>query len=224
MIRIIKKSIFFLHLFLISNIFADSNTINIFFPLNDDPILDDISAQSFDEDTSSSFDVTATDLNDDSFTFDCVSANDIFCQVTQSTITLTASGNFNGSQTINVSVSDGNGGQDNQDVVVTVNPINDSPIVDSPQSEATDEDTPVNILLLATDVDQDNLIFTIASNPGNGMANINGNEALYIPNDNYNGLDSFTYSVTDGEFSLNGTVNITINPVNDSPSIINDCH
>ena len=124
MIRIIKKSIFFLHLFLISNIFADSNTINIFFPLNDDPILDDISAQSFDEDTSSSFNVTATDLNDDSFTFDCVSANDIFCQVTQSTITLTASGNFNGSQTINVSVSDGNGGQDNQDVVVTVNPIN----------------------------------------------------------------------------------------------------
>ena len=46
----------------------------------------------------------------------------------------------------------------------------------------------------------------------------------YTPDTNYNGTDSFTYTVTDtnsGE-SATQTVNITVNPVNDTPAAVND--
>ena len=41
---------------------------------------------------------------------------------------------------------------------------------------------------------------------------------LYIPVDNYNGTDSFTYKANDGSLDSNvATVTITVNPVNDAP-------
>ncbi|MEI9917763.1 MAG: MBG domain-containing protein [Bacteroidota bacterium] len=48
-------------------------------------------------------------------------------------------------------------------------------------------------------------------------------ELYYLPNANYNGSDSFTWNVFDGTFmgTSNATVSITINPVNDPPSLSN---
>ncbi|SVC78956.1 uncharacterized protein METZ01_LOCUS331810, partial [marine metagenome] len=45
---------------------------------------------------------------------------------------------------------------------------------------------------------------------------------IYIPDANYNGTDSFSFSVSDGEFSSDGIVSLTINPVNDAPTAIGE--
>ncbi|MBN4006631.1 tandem-95 repeat protein [Nostoc sp. LPT] len=102
---------------------------------------------------------------------------------------------------------------------------------------STKEDTAVNILaspILSkyTDFDGDTLSITSFTNPAKGTLTFNNNGTLsntsddyfiYTPNTNYNGTDSFTYTVNDGNGgAINGTFNLTINSVNDAPIAVND--
>ncbi|SPC33785.1 LamG-like jellyroll fold domain-containing protein [Candidatus Nitrosocaldus cavascurensis] len=99
-----------------------------------------------------------------------------------------------------------------------------TPPMANPTSVTTDEDTPIQITLTATDIDNDRLTFSIVTNPTNGslssMTRIDNSSVniTYTPNANYNGLDVFTFKVNDGISDSNiATVTITINPVNDAP-------
>ena len=74
----------------------------------------------------------------------------------------------------------------------------------------------------ATDIDGDDLVFTLESNALNGLVTIEGSIATYTPNSNYNGNDTFTFNVSDGEFSSSASIDVSINPVNDAPSLILD--
>ncbi len=66
--------------------------------------------------------------------------------------------------------------------------------------------------------DGDALSVTGVSDPPNGMATINGDGTIaYTPDENYNGSDSFTYTVSDGSFTDEGMVSITVTPMNDAP-------
>ena len=52
------------------------------------------------------------------------------------------------------------------------------------------------------------------------MVSLDGDKVTYTPNENYNGEDTFTYKVNDGsEDSNTSTVTITVNPVNDAPTV-----
>ncbi|TYP96705.1 hypothetical protein C7447_1061, partial [Tenacibaculum adriaticum] len=61
--------------------------------------------------------------------------------------------------------------------------------------------------------------FSIATAPTNGtVTEITDGIFEYIPNTDFNGLDSFTYTITDVDGdSATATVNVTINDVNDAP-------
>ena len=76
-----KKNNFFLFLYLISCIYAESDTINSSIPLNNPPDLDFITDKFFDEDSNTSFTVSATDLDNDLLEFSCNSLDDILCDV-----------------------------------------------------------------------------------------------------------------------------------------------
>ncbi|WP_286291705.1 cadherin domain-containing protein [Vibrio apostichopi] len=95
---------------------------------------------------------------------------------------------------------------------------NNSPIGDT-VSFTTDEDTPVNGTLSASDEDGDTLSFVKATDPSNGTVVVDGNgDWTYTPNENYNGDDSFTVEVSDGQGGTDTiTVNIGVTPINDSP-------
>ncbi len=86
----------------------------------------------------------------------------------------------------------------------------------------TNEDTPVNVNVLQNDIDTDidPSSLVIVSAPTKGTISYLGNGIVrYTPNHNYNGGDSFNYTVRDltNLISNIGKVTITINPVPDTP-------
>ncbi|GAB5518048.1 MAG: hypothetical protein RhofKO_02990 [Rhodothermales bacterium] len=87
-------------------------------------------------------------------------------------------------------------------------------------SAETDEDTDVTVAVLSNDSDEEDntLSITDISDPANGSVTLDGMSIMYSPDENYNGADSFTYTVTDGISESTATVNITINAINDEPT------
>ncbi|MGI9360094.1 MAG: Ig-like domain-containing protein, partial [Parasphingorhabdus sp.] len=135
--------------------------------------------------------------------------------------TFTPVANYNGLvPTVTYTISDGEGGSDTADLVITVDPVTDLRAADD--SNTTDEDTPVTGTVVTNDstTSGGDLTYAKTSDPTNGTVVVNSDGTYtYTPNANYNGPDSFTYTVTDpdsGE-SLTQSVTITVNPINDAP-------
>ena len=142
------------------------------------------------------------------------------------TITYTPEANFHGAASFTYMVCDnGNtsGAPDaqcsNATVNVTVNSINDEPVAVN-DSATTDEDTPVNVDVVANDTDADGDTRTLQSvgTAAHGSVSIIGGQAHYSPEPDFNGSDSFSYVISDAHGgTATGTVNITVNSVNDDP-------
>ncbi|BCN92322.1 hypothetical protein THMIRHAM_01070 [Thiomicrorhabdus immobilis] len=81
--------------------------------------------------------------------------------------------------------------------------------------------TIIHVLDNDQDPDSDDLSIVATTNPANGSIIVNGDGTItYIPNPNYNGPDSFTYTISDGEGGIDtATVNVNVTPVNDAPTI-----
>ena len=90
-------------------------------------------------------------------------------------------------------------------------------------SFSTNEDLTYSDTLSATDVDGDTLSFSINTAPGNGNVSIDNTTTgsfSYTGNADYHGTDSFTYFASDATDTSNtATVSITINAVNDAPTL-----
>ena len=86
----------------------------------------------------------------------------------------------------------------------------------------TDEDTPKAITLLGSDGDiGQTLTYQLSQQPGHGTLSgfsASAGTVTYTPDLNWNGTDSFTYLVNDGQADSNvGTVTIVVAAVNDAP-------
>lgn len=73
----------------------------------------------------------------------------------------------------------------------------------------------------ASDKDADQLSYSIAGQPSHGTLTLSGANGNYVytPDANYNGPDSFTYGVTDGDARATAVVNINVVSVNDTPTV-----
>ncbi|HBH7917618.1 TPA: tandem-95 repeat protein, partial [Vibrio parahaemolyticus] len=135
-------------------------------------------------------------------------------------LVFTPAENFNGEATITYIVTDGDL-TDEANVTVTVTPVNDSPVaVDDTVS--TQEDTVVTIDVLPndSDVDGDKLSIQSASVPKEqGTVEVVDGKLVFTPTENFNGDAEITYTVTDGELTDEAKVTVTVNPVNDAPTI-----
>ena len=91
------------------------------------------------------------------------------------------------------------------------------------QLVSTNEDTAKAITLAGSDPDTDPLTYQIVSGPLHGTLtgtapNLTYRPAPDYPGTNFNGADSFTFTVSDGSLtSAVATVSITMIPVNDAP-------
>ncbi|CAN7489240.1 tandem-95 repeat protein [Variovorax paradoxus] len=129
---------------------------------------------------------------------------------------------YEGSDSFEVTVSDGRGGTTTVKVPVTVSPVNDAPTAPD-YTETTHEDTPVSGRVTGSDMDSgDTLTYTRGSDPAHGTVTVNPDGTYtYTPNPDFNGTDSFTVTVSDGHGgTTTSTVTVTINPVNDAPVFV----
>ena len=104
-------------------------------------------------------------------------------------------------------------------IKISVQALNDLPIA-RPLSISIDEDTAKSDSLTGTDVDGNALTFAKVTDPGHGTVTINPTTGAYtyIPNNDFNGTDSFTFKVNDGAVDSEiATVSIAVNAINDRP-------
>ncbi|HHC7134284.1 TPA: tandem-95 repeat protein, partial [Vibrio parahaemolyticus] len=135
-------------------------------------------------------------------------------------LVFTPAENFNGEATITYIVTDGDL-TDEAKVTVTVTTVNDSPVaVDDTTSIQEDTAVTIDVLTNDTDVDGDKLSIESASVPKEqGTVEVVDGKLVFTPAENFNGDAEITYTVTDGELTDEAKVTVTVNPVNDVPTI-----
>jgi VCBS repeat-containing protein len=119
-------------------------------------------------------------------------------------------------------------------VSVSVTGVNDLPVVDTGSanfdvatgaySHSTNEDTPVSGQVVASDADGNPLSYTAGTAPAHGSVTVNPDGTwTYTPGSNFNGSDSFTVTISDGQGGISiATVNVGVTAVNDAPVANND--
>ncbi|HHG3471423.1 TPA: tandem-95 repeat protein [Vibrio parahaemolyticus] len=135
-------------------------------------------------------------------------------------VTYTPNDNYHGTDSFTYIVTSG-GVSESTTVSVDVTPVNDAPVAKG-DTAITDEDTPVTIDVLPndTDIDGDKLSIQSASVPeAQGKVEIVDGKLVFTPAENFNGHAEITYTVTDGELTDEAKVTVTVNPVNDAPTI-----
>ena len=129
--------------------------------------------------------------------------------------TYTPVADYNGPDSFTVTITDDLGNTSTQLISLTVNPEIDI----AANSVTTDEDTAITIDVLANDDFEGTPTVSAVGTAAHGTVVINAdNTVTYTPAANYNGPDSFTYTVTSpAGVTETATVNITVTPVNDPP-------
>ena len=228
---------------------TDSATVTVTIEgVNDAPTAnDDVDAT--DEDTSvTTVNVLTNDTDPD--TSDTLSVMGMDDSATAGSVTNNGDGTFlydpNGAfehladgetatDTFTYTMSDGNPGTITATVTITIEGVNDAPLA-TDDEDTTDEDTSVttvNVLDNDTDPDaSDTLVVQDLDTTGTaGVVSDNGDGTFaYDPNGEFDHLasgetatDTFSYTVTDGNGGTDGgTVTVTIEGVNDSPTATDD--
>ncbi|HCH6178617.1 TPA: tandem-95 repeat protein, partial [Vibrio parahaemolyticus] len=135
-------------------------------------------------------------------------------------VTYTPNDNYVGKDTFTYIVTSG-GVSESAIVEVNVTPVNDAPVAKD-DIATTQEDTAVTIDVLPndTDVDGDKLSIESASVPKEqGTVEVVNGKLVFTPAENFNGDAEITYTVTDGQLTDEAKVTVTVNPVNDAPTI-----
>ena len=139
--------------------------------------------------------------------------------------TYTPAANYNGSDVFTYKLCDADGDCSTATVTVTINPVDDSPVAVN-DAVSTNEDTPVSGNAASNDTPSGDCANTwsVVTLPAHGTVTMNPDGTFtYTPAANYNGTDQFTYKVCDcdGDCST-ATVNVTVNPIDDMPTAVND--
>lgn len=140
--------------------------------------------------------------------------------------TYTPALNFNGSDSFDYTLLDGQGGDDLATVTLAVVSVNDNPVA-ADDDFSVAEDGALNGSVLAdnghgadSDVDGGalNVVAAVLATAHGSVNLLTDGSFTYMPDADYSGLDSFDYTLLDGQGgSDTGTVHITVGAVNDAP-------
>ena len=133
-------------------------------------------------------------------------------------LTYTPVAGFTGTTSFTFKANDGKVDSSSATVTITVGTSTNSTPVAQNQYVTTLEDTPKTITLTGSDADLNPLTYSIVTGPAHGTLSGSAANRSYTPATNYNGSDSFTFTVNDGTATSGlATVVIGISAVNDAP-------
>jgi len=134
-------------------------------------------------------------------------------------LTMTPVLNYNGSVNITVAVSDGFL-TDSETFALTVNPVNDLPTIELPESFTFAEDGSLiqDFTSYIDDIDEDALTLTV-SGTVNITVSINGFVVTFGAVQDFNGTEILTFTVNDnqGRAIASDEIDVIVIPVNDVP-------
>ncbi|MGQ0618296.1 MAG: Ig-like domain-containing protein [Panacagrimonas sp.] len=144
--------------------------------------------------------------------------------------TYTPDEGFSGTVQFSYRASDGEAVSNTATVTISVNSINDPPVAAN-DGFTTNEGTTLTVAVpgvLANDADPEGLglTATLLSGTASGTLDLSANGRFtYRPEANFNGIDRFTYRVSDGALNSNtATVTITVVAVDFPPVAVNDSY
>jgi hypothetical protein len=178
-----------------------------------------------DEDIWGQADPTCTDVDLDPLTYSIVDQpSHGTAEVIGGKLRYLSATDYYGSDSFTYKSNDGTDDSNSSTVTVSVNPVNDAPVC-STVSITTNKNTLGTATPNCSDIENDPLTYQIASQPANGSALVLGSQLIYTPEANFYGVDSFTYTASDGDLeSLAADVTVTVNDVsvdNQAPSVPN---
>ncbi len=141
------------------------------------------------------------------------------------TVEYTPAADYFGTDSFTYTVSDGNGGTDSAIVTITVVGVNDPPTAADDSLTMLEDGGTQTILVLSNDgIAPDageTLTVTAVTQGAHGTVAITsgGTRLTYGPAANWHGIDTFTYTVSDGSLTATATVTVTVTSVNDEPVI-----
>ena len=128
--------------------------------------------------------------------------------------------NANGPDSFSFVASDGSLASSPAMVSILIVPVNDPPVA-ARLTFSVAEDTTLSGNFAGSDPEGGSLTFAIVSNARFGVVTLTNAATgafIFQPNQNFNGADSFTFKVNDGQLdSAPASVAINVTPVNDAP-------
>ena len=199
-----------------SDIAIVSLTIN---PVNDAPILSDVSNQSVNEDETFEFTLTAEDVDGDelSYSINIIDEVDSY-SIDNNIITVTPTANMNGEIEINTTVFDDEL-TDNASFILTVIAQPDPPELTQISNQSVNEDESFAIILNAIDIDGDDLSYYASSDINEASISVEGNLLIINSPLNFYGAMTISYGVTDGIYNIDQNFLIDYIPQPDPPVI-----
>ena len=201
----------------VSDIAMATITIN---PVNDAPVLDPIADQTIDEDFQGDLNLRAevTDVENDEVEFSSSSTEFVSTYFVEQNLYVMPLVNWFGEQVISVYATDSGGLMDTVSFSLTVLPINDVPVGES-STLSMEEDAILNSSLNASDAENDPITFSLVD-ISSGIVDLNSDNGdfIYTPYLNFNGLDTLTFTASDGQDTgVEAHIIIEVTPVNDAP-------
>ena len=218
---------------------SDATVSITFLAVNDPPVAQDEDLETDEDVEDLAVTLKATDVDDDDSTLvytiltetnngvlkDDTKKIETYPYTLLGTLTFTPEKEWNGDSTFTFKATDDEPSDSNTATIkITVKPVNDPPTADD-QDFDTEEETPLDITLTGNDVDKDVLTYRLLTLPDFGILKESGttldaadvpkdltsSDLKYVPEKDYNGLDSFTFSVKDDDCSATktSTLNVT---------------
>jgi uncharacterized delta-60 repeat protein len=189
--------------------------------VNDAPVLSLIGNRFANEDYELTFTVVANDADEDEliFSIDAVSE--------AAGLTMSPTGEFSwtpdwediGGRSVTISVSDGEL-SDSEEIVITVNAVNDKPVITAIADQQAVEDETLHFVVVATDEDNGTLAYSLnLASTNKGMTINQVGDFYWTPGPAYVGVHEVVVFVSDGVETVADIFNITVTSVNDAPSL-----
>ena len=151
-------------------------------------------------------------------------ADGIFTDNGDGTFSFAPNANFDGDVSLDVVVTDEDGATVATNASIDVLPVNDAP-VSGDLAYSVDEDGSITLsqdqlLAQASDVDGDDLTAANLTVGGDATVTANDDGSFTVtPDANFNGDIDLNFDITDGDATLQATADLTVNPVNDLPTV-----